>query len=146
TPTITRGRRRRRCRGRTSCSRRCWTRCWRRRGSRRGRAIFFPPVLKKVFTPTDPPQTIISLSGDAYQEIRPPGLHVIAETRTRLLVTDIGSSNISVQQVICFSDQFLLPKDLRGKVHSPRLHDIAQFPRLLVRQQQRAFANPNHKQ
>src|SRR5205814_4284140 len=61
TPTITRGRRRRRCRGRTSCSRRCWTRCWRRRRSRRGRAIFSASV-KKVFTPTDPPQTIISLS------------------------------------------------------------------------------------
>src|SRR5436189_3193481 len=61
TSTIPRGRRRRRCRGRASCSRRCWTRCWRRRGSRRGRAIFSASV-KKVFTPTDPPQTIISLS------------------------------------------------------------------------------------
>ena len=27
-----------------------------------GGAQYFPPVLKKVFTPTDPPQTIISLS------------------------------------------------------------------------------------
>jgi hypothetical protein len=69
---------------------------------------------------------------------------MFAETRTRLLVTDIGSSNILVQQVICVSDQFLLPKDFRGKFQSPRMHNIAQFRRLLIRQQQRAFVNPNH--
>src|SRR5205814_4535103 len=79
------------------------------------------------------------LNRDAYQEIRPFRLYVIAEIRTRLLVTQIGSSNILVQQVICFSDQFLLPKDLRGKFQSPRLHNIAQFPRFLIRQQQRAL-------
>jgi len=45
-----------------------------------------------------------------------------------------------------FQINFFWPKDLRGKFHSPRLHNIAQFPRLLVRQQQRAFVNPNQKQ
>ena len=55
-------------------------------------------------------------------------------------------SDIVVQYVICFPDQFLLPKDLPGKFQLPRLHNTAQFPRLLVRQQQRAFVNPNHKQ
>src|SRR5205823_10689669 len=37
------------------------------------------------------------LNRDAYQEIRPFRLYVIAEIRTRLLVTQIGSSNILVQ-------------------------------------------------
>ena len=37
-----------------------------------------------------------------------------------------------------------LPKDLPGKSQSPRLHNVAHFPRLLVRQLQRAFVNPNH--
>jgi hypothetical protein len=60
--------------------------------------------------------------------------------------TFIKVSNIVVQQVICFPDQFLPRKDLPGKFQLPRLHNIAQFPRLLVRQQQRAFLNPNHKQ
>jgi hypothetical protein len=55
-------------------------------------------------------------------------------------------SDIVAQQVICFPDQFLLPKDLLEKFQLPRLHNTAQFPRLLVRQQQRAFVNPNHKQ
>src|SRR5438876_2661704 len=48
-------------------------------------------------------------------------------------------SDIVVQYVICFPDQFLLPKDLPGKFQLPRSHNTAQFPRLLVRQQQRAF-------
>jgi len=42
-----------------------------------------------------------------------------------------------------FPDQFLLPKP--GKFQALRLHNTAQFPRLLVRQQQRAFVKPNHK-
>ncbi len=56
-----------------------------------------------------------------------------------------GSSHIVVRQVSCSPDQFLLPKDLPGKFQLPRLHNIVQFPRLLVRQQQRAFVNLNHK-
>jgi hypothetical protein len=45
-----------------------------------------------------------------------------------------------------FLNQFLLQKDLRGRFQLPRLHNIAQFPGLLVRQQQRAFLNLNHTQ
>src|SRR5215475_13547652 len=56
------------------------------------------------------------------------------------------NSFTEVSDIVVFPDQFLLPKDLRGKFRLPRLHNTAQFPRLLVRQQQRAFVNPNHKQ
>src|SRR5438094_3094573 len=42
-------------------------------------------------------------------------------------------------------NQFLLPKDLLGKFQLPRLQNIAQSPRLLVRQQPPAFVNLNHK-
>jgi hypothetical protein len=50
-----------------------------------------------------------------------------------------------VMQVIVFLNQFLLQKDLRGRFQLPRLHNIAQFPCSLVRQQQQAFLNLNHK-
>ena len=45
-----------------------------------------------------------------------------------------------------FLNQFLLRKDLRGKFQLSRLRNIAQFLRLLVRLQQRAFSSLNHKQ
>jgi len=48
--------------------------------------------------------------------------------------------------VIFFLNQFLLRKDLRGKFQLSRLRNIAQFLRLLVRLQQRAFSSLNHKQ
>ena len=48
--------------------------------------------------------------------------------------------------VISFLNQFLLRKDLRGKFQLPRLRNIAQFLRLLVRLRQRAFSSLNHKQ
>jgi hypothetical protein len=48
--------------------------------------------------------------------------------------------------VIVFLNQFLLRKDLRGKFQLSRLHNIAQFLRLLVRLQQRAFLSLNRKQ
>ena len=48
--------------------------------------------------------------------------------------------------VICFPNQFLLRKDLRGKLQLSRLRNIEQFLRLLVRLQQRAFLSLNHKQ
>ena len=48
--------------------------------------------------------------------------------------------------VIFFLNQFLLRKDLRGKFLLSRLRNIAQFLRLLVRLQQRAFSSLNHKQ
>jgi len=57
----------------------------------------------------------------------------------------LGKTNL-VQQVIFFLNQFLLRKDLRGKFQLRRLHNIAQFLRLLVRLQQRAFLSLNHKQ
>ncbi len=45
-----------------------------------------------------------------------------------------------------FLNQFLLRKDLRGKLQLSRLRKIVQFLRLLVRLQQRAFSSLNHKQ
>ena len=48
--------------------------------------------------------------------------------------------------VIFFLNQFLLRKDLREKFQLSRLRNIAQFLRLLVRLQQRAFSSLNHKQ
>jgi hypothetical protein len=48
--------------------------------------------------------------------------------------------------VIFFLNQFLLRKDLRGKFQLPRLRNIAQLLRLLVRLQQWAFSSLNHKQ
>ena len=48
--------------------------------------------------------------------------------------------------VTFFLNQFLLRKDLRGKFQLSRLRNIAQFLRLLVRLQQRAFSSLNHKQ
>jgi len=47
--------------------------------------------------------------------------------------------------VIFFLSQFLLRKDLRGKFQLSRLRNIAQFLRLLVRLQQRAFSSLNYK-
>ena len=47
---------------------------------------------------------------------------------------------------IFFLDQFLLRRDSRGKFQLSRLRNIAQFLRLLVRLQQRAFSSLNHKQ
>ncbi len=48
--------------------------------------------------------------------------------------------------VILFLNRFLLRKDLRGKFQLSRLRNIAQFLRLLVRLQQRAFSSLNHRQ
>jgi hypothetical protein len=48
--------------------------------------------------------------------------------------------------VIVFLNRFLLRKDLRGKFQLSRLRNIAQFLRLLVRLQQRAFSSLNHRQ
>ena len=48
--------------------------------------------------------------------------------------------------VIVFLNRFLLRKDLRGKFQLSRLRNIAQFLRLLVRLQQRAFSSLNYKQ
>jgi hypothetical protein len=46
---------------------------------------------------------------------------------------------------IFFLNRFLLRTDLRGKPQLSRLRNIAQFLRLLVRPQQRAFSSLNHK-
>ena len=50
------------------------------------------------------------------------------------------------KNITVFLNRFLLRKDWRGKFPLSRLRNIAQFLRLLVRLQQRAFSSLDHKQ